>query len=478
MQLARYFRLRSLKSRLAVWVILPSVLVVGLDLLVSLHNSEQIARLVQQQLLHGAATMISEQLTDNEGAYEISVPPAAFELLKNRFRDRVTYAIHAPDGRLIAGDASLAPYTGEFGPEWEDFFISTLRGEAVRVIAYSYVIPSSAQGDMVITQVAQTLRNYEQFRDDLLYSTLRRHLHLLAVIYFFLFVAYRWMIKPLFQFSAALEARQPGSLEKFDEDAAPKELATVIHALNDYVQRLNHTLQSYEKFVADTAHHLRNSFAVIDSQVNFARRAAITGNAPPQDVLGAIQATLARCTRVINQLLMLAVLDQKQKTAAPAGAVPLAGIVTEVIEELAPLGLQKDIELGVDQLDPDVCVNAPPRLLREVLTNVVGNAIQHMKRAGHILVSVEATGQVARLTVTDNGVGIAESLRERVFERFYRVDESSAGGSGLGMAIVKEICDSLDATVTLASPPDGQGLQVIIQFPMAEPVSTMPSQSL
>lgn len=478
MRLARYFRLRSLKSRLAVWVILPSVLVVGLDLFVSLHNSEQIARLVQQQLLHGAATMISEQLTDNEGAYEISVPPAAFELLKNRFRDRVAYAIHAPDGRLIAGDASLAPYTREFGPEGEDFFISTLRGEAVRVIAYSYVIPSSAQGDMVITQVAQTLRNYEQFRDDLLYSTLRRHLHLLAVIYFFLFVAYRWMIKPLFQFSAALEARQPGSLEKFDEDAAPKELATVIHALNDYVQRLNHTLQSYEKFVADTAHHLRNSFAVIDSQVNFARRAAITGNAPPQDVLGAIQATLARCTRVINQLLMLAVLDQKQKTAAPAEAVPLAGIVTEVIEELAPLGLQKDIELGVDQLDPDVCVNAPPRLLREVLTNVVGNAIQHMKRAGHILVSVEATGQVARLTVTDNGVGIAESLRERVFERFYRVDESSAGGSGLGMAIVKEICDSLDATVTLASPPDGQGLQVIIQFPMAEPVSTMPSQSL
>ena len=219
MRLARYFRLRSLKSRLAVWVILPSVLVVGLDLLVSLHNSEQIARLVQQQLLHGAATMISEQLTDNEGAYEISVPPAAFELLKNRFRDRVAYAIHAPDGRLIAGDANLATYTGEFGPDGEAFFLSTLRGEPVRVIAYSNVIPSSAQGDLVITQVAQTLRNYEQFRDDLLYSTLRRHLHLLAVIYFFLFVAFRWMLKPLLKFSAALEARQPGSLEKFDEDA-------------------------------------------------------------------------------------------------------------------------------------------------------------------------------------------------------------------------------------------------------------------
>ena len=83
------FHLRSLKSRLAVWVFLPSILIIAIDLVVSFRSSEQIATLVQQQLLHGAAAMISEQLTLSEDEYEISVPPAAFELLPVEQRARV-----------------------------------------------------------------------------------------------------------------------------------------------------------------------------------------------------------------------------------------------------------------------------------------------------------------------------------------------------------------------------------------------------
>ena len=460
------FHLRSLKSRLAVWVFLPSILIIAIDLVVSFRSSEQIATLVQQQLLHGAAAMISEQLTLSEDEYEISVPPAAFELLKNRFKDRVSYAIHGPDGQLLAGDDQLPPFPGGIGPEGEEFFLTTLRGESVRVIAYSYVIPTSPDGDSVVTQVAQTLRNHDEFRDDLLYSTIRRHLHLMAVTLFFLFVAFRWMLKPLVEFSGSLEARQPGSLEKFDEKDAPTELEPVIHAMNDYVQRLDRTLKSYEKFVANTAHHLRNSFAIIGTQVNFARRSA---NADPvqQEVLRAVQKTLGKCTRIINQLLMLASLEQPKKSAAPAEKVSLVPVVTSVIEELAPLGQQKGIELGVESLDGNAMVEAPTRLLHELLTNLVGNAIQHMGKEGHVTVSVVSGEREATLSVIDNGVGIPEALREKVFERFFRVDESNPDGSGLGMAIVKEICDALGARITLSSSAGGQGLRVDVRFPQA-----------
>jgi two-component system sensor histidine kinase TctE len=187
-------RPRSLKSRLAAWVILPSLLVIAIDLAVSFRDSEQIATLVQQQLLHGAAAMISEQLTVSEGAYELSVPPAAFELLGNRLKDRAFYAIHDARGALVAGDERLPPYTGEIGPEGETFFLSALRGETVRVIAYSYVIPNSPQGDSVVTQVAQTLRNHARFREQLLHSTIRRHLYLMTAMLVFLFIAFRWML--------------------------------------------------------------------------------------------------------------------------------------------------------------------------------------------------------------------------------------------------------------------------------------------
>lgn len=459
--------MRSLKSRLAVWVILPSILIIAIDLVVAYRGSEQVATLVQQQLLHGAAAMISEQLTVNEDEYEVSVPPAAFDLLRNRFKDRVSYAIHGPDKQLIAGDDQLPPYAGEIGQEGEEFFLTSLRGETVRVIAYSYVIPSSPQNDSVVTQVAQTLRNHTEFRDDLLHSTIRRHLLLMAVIVFFLAIAFRWMLKPLVEFSDSLAARQPGSLERFDENDAPTELKPVIHAMNDYVQRLDHTLTSYEKFVANTAHHLRNAFAIIATQVNFAKRSA-SADPVQQEVLGAVQRTLGKCTRVINQLLMLASLDQPKKASAPVENVPLVPVVMTVIEELAPLAQQKGIELGVDSLDEKAVVEAPARLLQELLTNLVGNAIQHMKKTGLVTVSVVSLEQEASLSVIDNGVGIPEALRERVFERFFRVDESNPDGSGLGMAIVKEICDSLGATVSLSTPAGGEGLQVDVRFPVKD----------
>lgn len=466
MWLNKVFRLRSLKSRLALWVLFPLVLVIGIDLAVSFRGSDQIATLVQQQLLHGAAAMISEQLTLNEEEYEISVPPAAFDLLRNRLKDRVSYAIHDSAGQLIAGDDQLPPFKGEIGPEGEEFFLKPLRGETVRVIAYSFVIPNSPRSDFVITQVAQTLRNHNEFRDDLLHSTIRRHFNLLAITVFFLVIAFRWMLRPLVEFSASLSERQPGSLEKMDENEAPTELRPVIHAMNDYVQRLESTLKSYEKFVANTAHHLRNSFAVITTQINFAKRSS-SADPVQQEVLGAAQKALGKCTRVINQLLMLASLEQSKKTAGHRECVSLVPVITGVIEELAPVALQREVELGVDVLDERAIVEAPARLLQELLTNLVGNAIQHMKKAGHVTVSVASGGNTVTLSVIDDGVGIPVELREKVFERFFRIDESNPDGSGLGMAIVKEICDSLGATIVLGAPVNGSGLQVDIRFPLA-----------
>ena len=82
-------------------------------------------------------------------------------------------------------------------------------------------------------------------------------------------------------------------------------------------------------------------------------------------------------------------------------------------------------------------------------------------------VSVVSGEREATLSVIDNGVGIPEALREKVFERFFRVDESNPDGSGLGMAIVKEICDALGARITLSSSAGGQGLRVDVRFPQA-----------
>ncbi|MEI7430275.1 MAG: sensor histidine kinase [Betaproteobacteria bacterium] len=467
MSLNRFIRLRSLKSRLGLLVLLPLVLLMSIDLVITFQNSSQIATLVQQQLLHGSAKMISQQLTFAEGSYEISVPPAAFELFKSKYRDRVFYSLHTKEGRLISGGEELPPYPNPLEIEEEKFFETTLLGEPVRVIAFAHSLTNSTSGDFAITQVAQTLRGHDEFRDSLLWSTIRAHLLLLSITTLALFIALHWTLNPLIEFGRTLLERQPGSLEKIEKAQAPTELEPVIEALNDYVSRLGSTLASYEKFVSDTAHHLRTSFAIITSQVDFGKRNNCQ-NQVQMEVLEAIQKALKHCTKVINQLLMLASVENTKQDQLIASEVQLSEIIVTVIEEMAALAQQKDIELGVDEFDESIQVLAPAKLLHEVFSNLVDNAIQHMGKPGTVIISLRRIGDIAEVCLTDNGIGIPGELRSKVFERFFQINKTSSNSSGLGLAIVKEICDVLNAKITLDLPDSGSGLLITIQFPMLQ----------
>ena len=139
------------------------------------------------------------------------------------------------------------------------------------------------------------------------------------------------------------------------------------------------------------------------------------------------------------------------------------------MEELAPLAQQKNIELGIDVLDDIAIVDAPPYLLRELVSNLIDNAIQHMKTEGTITVSLSQVANDVLLSVIDNGVGIPLTEQQKVFDRFYRLDDSKPNSSGLGLAIVKEIGDSLNATIDLKTPDNGIGLQVDVRFPKTLP---------
>jgi two-component system sensor histidine kinase TctE len=463
MSLNEFVKLRSLKSRLVLWVFMPIAVIVAIDLIGTYHSTEQIATTVQQQLLHGSAKVISEQLVFSDGGYEISVPPAAFELFENSYRDRVFYSVRSKEGLLISGVDELAPYDGVLAIDDARYYLARLHGEVVRVIAYAHALPDSSTGNYAITQVAQTLYAHENFREGLFFSAIGRHLLLLAITIASLAISLQWTLSPLKQFSRELLQRQSGSLEKLDGYNAPSELDPVICALNEYVDRLNRTLSSYEKFVANTAHHLRTSFAIIASQITFGKRA--DGQAKVQrEVLDAIQKTLGNCTKVINQLLVLASIEQQD--CAQADPVRMSEIIMDVIDEMAPLADQKHIELGVGEFDDSVCVAAPARLLHEVVANLIDNAIAHMGKEGSVMISLRRMADGALLSVADDGVGIPEALREKVVERFFRVNESRADSSGLGLAIVKEICDMLNATLSLHTPSTGAGLQVDIRFPL------------
>ena len=457
---------RSLKARLALWVLLPTALIALVDLGFSYYSADQVATLVQEQLLRGSAQIISEQVTRVDGTYEVSVPPAAFELFANRYRDRVFFSVRTRDGVLVSGDAELGPYRQPLRTEVGQYFLAAVRGEPVRVIAFKHALPSAIAGDYAITQIAQSLYGHAAFRNELLRATLRQHLLLLSIVSAALFMAFRWTLRPLIDLGDALLARRPGSLERIDPHSVPRELRPMVTALNDYIARLDSTVTSYSVFVANTAHYLRTSFAIVMSQVSFGKRDADL--APGQrEILDAIQKTVLQSTRTINQLLVLASLEKPAAAdAAPVWCNP-AQVVRTVMEELAALAAQQSIALGIDVFDEDLRVAAPVHLLREVVSNLVENAIRHMQCSGTVTLSVQAAGTEVVIEVIDTGVGIAATERDRVFERFYRGAPHDSSSSGLGLSIVREICAALGGRVALASPAAGSGLVVTVTLPGA-----------
>ena len=457
--------LKSLKIRLAIWILLPTAILLSLDLAQIYKNSEATANSVQQKLLRASVEIISDQLVFYDGGYEITIPTAALELFRNRYKDRVYYAVRSRDGKLIAGGDELPPYQGTLDLEEEKYYLSNIEDQPVRVVVLAHPLVNSSTGEYAVTQVAQTLRGHNEFRDGLIYSTIRGHALLLGITAFALYVTLHWTLAPLNAFGHLLKERKPGTLEKLDYPIAPTELGPVIDALNDYSERLGQTLSSYEKFVSNTAHHLRTSFAIIGSQIDYGKRNA---NNPTiqSETLNSIQKTVLDSTKLINQLLMLAAIEQPRKERVADTPVRLAEIITKVIEEMAPLAHQRQIELGVDVFDESVQVAARPHLLHEVFANLVDNSIQHMGRPGTVTISLQRQDDRAHIRILDDGFGVTEELHPRLFERFFRIDLSRPHSSGLGLAIVKEICDSMHASVCSSTPASGSGFQVDILFPL------------
>jgi two-component system sensor histidine kinase TctE len=172
-----------------------------------------------------------------------------------------------------------------------------------------------------------------------------------------------------------------------------------------------------------------------------------------------------RTTRLVNQLLSLA------RAEPPVGRVPrtgqridLAQLARDATTEWVPRALERGIDLGFDDDSTPASLDGDPLLLREMLNNLLDNAIRYTQVGGQVTVRVTCDGTHAVLAVEDNGPGIPDSERQRVFQRFYRVLGTGDEGCGLGLAIVREIAQSHAAEVTLDTGTGGIGTVVAVTF--------------
>ncbi|MES2299532.1 MAG: ATP-binding protein [Pseudomonadota bacterium] len=266
---------------------------------------------------------------------------------------------------------------------------------------------------------------------------------------------------PLRQLSDRIGARGVDDLSPIDVDPRYAEIKPLVAALDTLLSRLRATLSRERAFVHDAAHELRTPMAVISAQAHVLSKAdsARERAEAEQHMDGAI----ARAAHLVQQLLALAQLDAS--AGARGNEVDLARVLQQELAQLAPQALARGIELSLE---------APPTLshwldlhaFRSIVHSLLENALRYVPRGGRVLVSLTAHALELRLSVADNGPGIAVEHRELVFERFYRIGGDSVPGSGLGLAIARQAAARLNGKLTLAPGLEGRGCRFELTLAM------------
>jgi len=309
-------------------------------------------------------------------------------------------------------------------------------------------------------QVAQSL----ELREDALHSITLRLLAPLALIVpllgFASWAAIGRGLYPLSVLRREVAQRSSASLTPIALEHAPEEVRPLIGALNDLLARLEDALDSQRQFTADAAHELRTPLTGVKLQFQLLERAATEQDR--ERAVDNLKEGIDRAIRLVQQLLTLARLEPEGEPVAPQ-PVSLARVASRVVQDFEPHAQAKSIALEYTRQDA-AQVLGDEESIRTLINNLVDNAIRYTPRGGHVRVTVRDEGAESILQVEDSGSGIPLEQRERVFDRFYRVEGTSEPGSGLGLSIVRRVAQTHGAHITLDKSPLG-GLIVRVGFP-------------
>ena len=273
---------------------------------------------------------------------------------------------------------------------------------------------------------------------------------------------------PIARISRTAKAMSEGNLAaRIAIDRTETELGQVALALNGAFDRLHLAVDQQRRFTADASHELRTPLSILSAEVEWAL-ARPRGAPEYRDSLEACSRAAARMRTVAEGLLTLARADAGEQ-ALRRVPVPLGLLTRDVVTSMQPLAEKRRLSLAMSNDSEGLLVSGDPDRLREVVTNLVSNAIHYNRDEGRIEISLRKEGSSVCLEISDTGIGIAPEDLPRVFDRFYRVDQARSqetGGAGLGLAVTKSIVDRHGGEITCASEV-GRGTRVAVRLPAA-----------
>jgi two-component system sensor histidine kinase TctE len=453
-----------LQRQLMTWLLGPLLALLVLDAGFSWWSSWRFANLAHDRSLNELARELALHVKEEPaGTLSLQLTPAAQRVLLEDAQDRIFWHLASQDGQQIGGDASLVR-PGQHPTDRPQFYIARIGGEDVRVVSVTQAIEQPRRHSRVSVHVAETLNKRTALARDIMVATLLPQLLLILLATLAVYFGVTRGLRPLARLREAVSARSHARLDPLDLRGVPAEVHPLVQEFNALMERVAQSLKGHNRFIADAAHQLKTPISGLKAQIELALREPDPARLPGE--LAQLYVSTDRLSRLVKQLLELA---RNEPGAADVRLDPLdlRAFALEASMEWVPVALRAGVDLGFEAEEVTMIVMGEKGRLRELVNNLLDNAIRYSARNGRVTVSTLETIDGLELSVSDDSPRIPPAEREHIFERFHRILGSDADGSGLGLAIVSEIAALHGACIRLEDDTDGVGNRFVVVFPHA-----------
>jgi two-component system, OmpR family, sensor histidine kinase TctE len=444
----------SLRQRLLLTILTPLMVVLTISVLFDYRLAKGTADVAFDQGLADAALDIASHIKAGDSKLSVELSAEAEALLRSDASDKIYFAVRDGAGRLLAGDADL-PVLPLASADERDFRDSRFRGDPVRAVVQRTDAPLR---EITVT-VAETRTKRDHASRRILTAMIMPNLIVILATFAAVYLGVRKGLAPLAEVEREIAKRSPRDLRRIAAEATPREVRPMLARLNELFGLLRSASEAQQRFLADAAHQLRTPLAGLQTQIELATLEGRFASDPERRAR--IEDATGRIGHLVDQLLTHARADPAAAAAQSFAAVSLDALVEKAASSFLDSALAKNIDLGFEI--EAAGVEGIAWMLREALANMIDNALRYTPADGVVTVRSGMRGGCGFLEVEDNGPGIAQAERVRVFERFYRVPGSAGPGCGLGLAIVREIVELHQGRIELADVAGG-GLRMTLMF--------------
>lgn len=463
----------SIRKQLLSWILIPIISLCVVTAIISYVIAIHITTQAYDAALLEGARELANRLRIENGQTVLDLPPSALAIFKEDKVDKFYHAVLSDRGRVVGGDPEILPMAFQLsGVRLHGkarFFNRKINRTNVRLACIETPVPGQLFRKAKIFLAETTLKR-QALISEILGAVIVPQLCFITAAALAVWFGVARGLAPLEPVRRAISRRNPWDLRPVKQLKTPVEIQPLVSAIDDLLVRLNDDIESQHRFVANAAHQLRTPLAGLKTQIELSSR---TNNKEELDnIIKQVNRSVDNMTRLVNQLLSLAKLEPSSAWLVKQSEIDLNPVIKEATSDLVPWAVDKEIDLGFEGADKPAVIAGDKSSIRELVTNLIDNAVRYTQPGGKVTVRLahqqsdnSSAISVIDLFVEDDGPGIPESERDKVFERFYRVLGNNVTGSGLGLSIVKEIVQAHDAKIYLVPGEDGKGTIARVSFP-------------